>query len=536
MGGAFLGGGGRIDQPTGPIYQLHSDGGHPRANPSNLLEKLVAMTFQGQDPLLNGRHLLLRRFDHLIAEHSRPFLHLQRFDMCVAADRLRSPASVLPDAVRFVLGLGDYFLGVLFHAPVSFDLHILDLDNHPGGDLPGGRPQILGRGLSLGNSVLHFDGGFSTPLCSIHLGLFPDSGRGLLDGREEIPYLPSQVLVTVQVIAGDHGAGVQFQRGGPACPGIQQTLQIPVHRFSLVTQEGGRKSRDPGFFARFPDRQFSHGGDNNEEGGLWECFDAPETGFSYTPLFISVSLVSTTPLLRIENLHVSANDTAILHGIDLDIHYNEIHAVMGPNGSGKTTLASVLMGHPGLAVTDGAIYFDGEDITGDAPDKRANRGIFMAFQHPTEIPGVPVVQFLRQALSNRTGIDYSIIELRLKVMDAMAQLGIPGRFADRYLNEGFSGGERKRNEILQMTVLEPKLAIMDETDSGLDIDALRTVADGVRRMTSPERGFLIITHFQRLLDYVTPHYVHVLVGGKLVKTGGAELTAQLESEGYESFR
>ena len=258
--------------------------------------------------------------------------------------------------------------------------------------------------------------------------------------------------------------------------------------------------------------------------------------FLNNPVLIKVGLVSTPPLLRIENLHVSAKDTAILHGIDLDVHYNEIHAVMGPNGSGKTTLASVLMGHPGLAVTEGAIYFDGEDITGDAPDKRANRGIFMAFQHPTEIPGVPVVQFLRQALSNRTGIDYSIIELRLKVMDAMAQLGIPGRFADRYLNEGFSGGERKRNEILQMTVLEPKLAIMDETDSGLDIDALRTVADGVKRMRSPERGFLIITHFQRLLDYVTPHYVHVLVGGKLVKTGGAELTARLEAEGYESFR
>jgi len=195
---------------------------------------------------------------------------------------------------------------------------------------------------------------------------------------------------------------------------------------------------------------------------------------------------------------------------------------MGPNGSGKTTLASVLMGHPGLEITEGAIYFEGEDITGDLPDKRATRGIFMAFQHPTEIPGVPVVQFLRQALSNRTGIDYSIIELRLKVMDAMADLGIPGHFADRYLNEGFSGGERKRNEILQMAILEPKLAILDETDSGLDIDALRTVSDGVQRMVGPERGFLIITHFQRLLDYITPHYVHVLVGGKLVKTGGAE--------------
>jgi len=247
-------------------------------------------------------------------------------------------------------------------------------------------------------------------------------------------------------------------------------------------------------------------------------------------------LVTSPPLLHVENLHVQAAGAKILHGIDLTIHNNEIHAVMGPNGSGKTTLASVLMGHPGLEITEGAIYFEGEDITGDLPDKRATRGIFMAFQHPTEIPGVPVVQFLRQALSNRTGIDYSIIELRLKVMDAMAELGIPGNFADRYLNEGFSGGERKRNEILQMAILEPKLAILDETDSGLDIDALRTVSDGVQRMVGPERGFLIITHFQRLLDYITPHYVHVLVGGKLVKTGGAELTARLESEGYESFR
>ena len=225
-------------------------------------------------------------------------------------------------------------------------------------------------------------------------------------------------------------------------------------------------------------------------------------------------LVTSPPLLRVENLHVEASGAKILHGIDLTIHNNEIHAVMGPNGSGKTTLASVLMGHPGLEITEGAIYYQGDDITEDLPDKRANRGIFMAFQHPTEIPGVPVVQFLRQALSNRTGIDYSVIELRLKVMDAMAELGIPGHFADRYLNEGFSGGERKRNEILQMAILEPNLAILDETDSGLDIDALRTVADGVQRMVGPERGFLVITHFQRLLDYVTPRLRPCAGGGQ----------------------
>ncbi len=243
-----------------------------------------------------------------------------------------------------------------------------------------------------------------------------------------------------------------------------------------------------------------------------------------------------TPLLQIENLHASAGDFEILKGVDLTVQNGEIHALMGPNGSGKSTLASVLMGHPGYKVTDGIILYKGEDISTWPPTDRGQAGIFLAFQHPETVPGVSVLQFLRQALSNRTGIDLTVLELRLKVMDAMKELGIESSFADRYLNEGFSGGERKRNEVLQMAVLEPELAIMDETDSGLDIDALRVVADGVNKLTGPERGFLIITHYQRLLDYVTPDRVHIFLDGRIVESGGPELAAALEEEGYESFR
>jgi len=209
--------------------------------------------------------------------------------------------------------------------------------------------------------------------------------------------------------------------------------------------------------------------------------------------------VTDSPLLQIENLHASADGVEILKGVDLTVDRGEIHALMGPNGSGKSTLASVLMGHPDYKVTGGRILVDGEDITEESATRRANMGMFLAFQYPEEIPGVSVIQFLRQALSNRTGTDYTILELRLKVMEAMGRLGMESSFADRYLNEGFSGGERKRNEILQMAVLEPVLAILDETDSGLDIDALQTVAEGVNTLVSPERGFLIITHYQRML-------------------------------------
>lgn len=245
---------------------------------------------------------------------------------------------------------------------------------------------------------------------------------------------------------------------------------------------------------------------------------------------------AATPLLVIENLHASAGDHEILKGVDLTVKRGEIHALMGPNGSGKSTLASVLMGNPAFQVTQGAIHYKGEDITSAPPTDRGAAGMFLAFQHPEAIPGVSVIQFLRQALSNRTGTDLTVLELRLRVMDAMKELGMESSFADRYLNEGFSGGERKRNEVLQMAVLEPELAIMDETDSGLDIDALRTVADGVNKLTTPERGFLIITHYQRLLDYVTPDVVHIFMDGTILESGGPELARKLEEEGYETFR
>jgi Fe-S cluster assembly ATP-binding protein len=247
-------------------------------------------------------------------------------------------------------------------------------------------------------------------------------------------------------------------------------------------------------------------------------------------------VTETTPLLQIDNLHASAGDQEILKGVDLTVNRGEIHALMGPNGSGKSTLANVLMGNIVYQVTEGTVTYKGEDITHALPTDRGAAGMFLAFQHPEAIPGVSVIQFLRQALSNRTGTDLTVLELRLKVMDAMKELGIETSFADRYLNEGFSGGERKRNEVLQMAVLEPELAIMDETDSGLDIDALRTVADGVNKLTTPERGFLIITHYQRLLDYITPDAVHIFMDGRILESGGPELAAKLEEEGYDSFR
>jgi Fe-S cluster assembly ATP-binding protein len=242
------------------------------------------------------------------------------------------------------------------------------------------------------------------------------------------------------------------------------------------------------------------------------------------------------PLLRIEGLRASVGDHEILKGVDLTVDRGEVHALMGPNGSGKSTLANVLMGHPGFKVTDGAIFLKGEDITALPSNNRATRGMFLAFQYPEEVPGVSVVQFLRTALKNRDGVDYTVLELRLRVMDAMRSLGMDATFADRYLNEGFSGGERKRNEVLQLAVLQPELAVLDETDSGLDIDALRTVAEGVKGLTGPERGFLIITHYQRLLEHITPDRVHIFVDGKVVESGGPGLAEHLEAEGYEAFR
>lgn len=247
-------------------------------------------------------------------------------------------------------------------------------------------------------------------------------------------------------------------------------------------------------------------------------------------------MTDTAPLLKIENLRASAGGTEILKGVDLTVGRGEIHALMGPNGSGKSTLASVIMGDPQYEVGGGRILFKGEDVTEAAPTDRGAAGMFLAFQHPQAIPGVSVTQFLRQALSNRTGTDLTALELRLKIMDAMRELGMEPSLADRYLNEGFSGGERKRNEVLQMAVLAPELAIMDETDSGLDIDALAAVADGVRKLQGPDRGFLIITHYQRLLDHITPHRVHVLLDGRVAESGGPELAARLEEEGYGAAR
>ncbi len=245
---------------------------------------------------------------------------------------------------------------------------------------------------------------------------------------------------------------------------------------------------------------------------------------------------SSAPLLQIENLHASAGDTEIIKGMTLTVERGQIHALMGPNGSGKSTLSYVLMGHPGYQVTSGRILYRGEDITETTPDARGRSGMFLGFQYPEEIPGVSVLNFLRTALSNRTGTDYTVLELRLKVAEAMKDLGMDQSFADRYLNEGFSGGERKRNEILQMTVLEPEMAVLDETDSGLDIDALKTVAEGVQRLHTNDRGFLIITHYQRMLDYITPDIVHIFVDGKVVDTGGPDLAARIEESGYDEYR
>ena len=246
----------------------------------------------------------------------------------------------------------------------------------------------------------------------------------------------------------------------------------------------------------------------------------------------------TAPLFEVEDLHVAVEGKEILNGVDLLVGAGEIHALMGPNGSGKSTLANALLGHPGYQVTAGRILFKGEDITLWATDVRAKAGIFLAFQYPEEIAGVPIVQFLRQALSARKGIDLSVLELYVSITEWMKRLDMDPSFRDRYLNEGFSGGEKKRNEILQMAILEPEMAILDETDSGLDIDALRAVARGVQqvREARPELGALVITHYQRILSELAPDVVHILVDGRIVDSGGAELAHRLEEEGYEAWR
>jgi Fe-S cluster assembly ATP-binding protein len=249
--------------------------------------------------------------------------------------------------------------------------------------------------------------------------------------------------------------------------------------------------------------------------------------------------MSEAPLFEIKGLYASTVEggVEILKGVDLTVGIGEVHALMGPNGSGKSTLASVLLGSPEYEVTAGSIHFRGEDVTEWPADVRGKAGIFLAFQYPQEIPGVSVLNFLRQSLSARKGIDLSVLELRLAIMEWMERLEMDASFADRYLNEGFSGGEKKRNEILQMAILEPEMAILDETDSGLDIDALRVVSRGVQevRRDRPELGVLAITHYQRLLDELKPDHVHVIIDGSIVESGGAELAKQLEREGYERF-
>jgi len=245
------------------------------------------------------------------------------------------------------------------------------------------------------------------------------------------------------------------------------------------------------------------------------------------------------PLFEINDLHASAEDgTSILNGIDLTINKGEIHALMGPNGSGKSTLASVLLGSPEYLITRGSIHFRGEDITSWSAEMRGKSGIFLAFQYPHEVAGVSVINFLRQALSARKDMKMSVLELRLSIMEWLERLDMDSSFAERYLNEGFSGGEKKRNEILQMAILEPELAILDETDSGLDIDALTIVANGVSKVReeNPDLGVLTITHYQRLLDHLDPDFVHVILDGQIVARGGTEIAKELESSGYESFR
>jgi Fe-S cluster assembly ATP-binding protein len=240
--------------------------------------------------------------------------------------------------------------------------------------------------------------------------------------------------------------------------------------------------------------------------------------------------------LEIRDLHVRAGDKEILRGLDLSVSKGEIHALMGPNGSGKSTLANTIMGHPGLDVTEGAIIFNGEDVTEASPDERSRMGLFMAFQYPVAVPGVTVTKYLRTMLNAhrqaRGEEPIPLKDFRQTVEAAMKLTNVPKEFSSRYLNEGFSGGEKKRMEILQLALQQPEMAILDETDSGLDIDALRVVANGVNAVAGPDMGVLIITHYQRILHLVQPSHVHVIYRGRIVKEGGADLVTELEAKGY----
>ena len=241
-------------------------------------------------------------------------------------------------------------------------------------------------------------------------------------------------------------------------------------------------------------------------------------------------------MLKIENLRVEIDGNEIVKGLDLEVGKGEIHAIMGPNGSGKSTFANVLLGHPRYEVTDGTVTFEGEDVLELEPDERAKLGMFLAFQYPSEVPGVSVANFLRTAVNSVREEELSPMEMYRLLQEKMAVMQMDPKFAERYLNEGFSGGEKKRNEILQMLMLEPRLAIMDETDSGLDIDALQVVARGVNEVRGPEFSAVIITHYQRILRYIEPDRVHVMLDGRIVTSGGKELADVLEDKGYDWVR
>ena len=241
----------------------------------------------------------------------------------------------------------------------------------------------------------------------------------------------------------------------------------------------------------------------------------------------------STPLFEIDDLHVNVGDKPIVKGLSLRVDAGEVHAIMGPNGSGKSTLANALLGHPRYRVTDGDVRFKGESILKESPDKRARRGLFLAFQYPTDVPGVSMINFLRRAVSARRGQEIPVREFRQQLQAALATLHMDEQFVRRYVNDGFSGGEKKRAEILQLGLLQPEMAIMDETDSGLDIDALRIVAEGINAFHGESNGMLLITHYQRMLNYVRPDRVHVLAAGRIVQSGDFSLAEQLEAEGYD---
>ena len=240
--------------------------------------------------------------------------------------------------------------------------------------------------------------------------------------------------------------------------------------------------------------------------------------------------------LEIQNLHVRTEEREILHGVDLKVSKGETHALMGPNGSGKSTLANTIMGNPNYEVTEGKILMDGEDLTEADPDERARAGLFMAFQYPATIPGVSVANFLRMAVNARREEPIKVKEFGAMLKGKMDLLRIDRGFTSRYLNEGFSGGEKKRAEILQLAMLQPEIAVLDETDSGLDVDALRIVSEGLNQMRGPEMGSLIITHYTRILNYVRPDFVHIMLDGRIVREGGPELADELEDKGYEFVR